>query len=66
MEVGKNTESHLTSVAAFVDGGIQDPCEDTCSICLEEFSESDPASVMSFLDCLRVIGHSFDKHTFAH
>lgn len=45
MEVGKNTESLLTSAAAFVDGGIQDPCEDTCSICLEEFSESDPASV---------------------
>lgn len=45
MEVGKNTESHLTSAAAFVDGGIQDPCEDTCSICLEEFSESDPSSV---------------------
>lgn len=47
MEVGKNAENHLTSPAAFVDGGIQDPCEDTCSICLEEFCESDPSSVMS-------------------
>ncbi|PON42066.1 43kDa postsynaptic protein [Parasponia andersonii] len=45
MVVGKNTESHLTSPAAFVDGGIQDPCEDSCSICLEEFCESDPSSV---------------------
>ena len=46
MEVGKNTESHLTSAAAFVDGGILDPCDDACSICLEEFSESDPSSVI--------------------
>ncbi|XP_062112361.1 E3 ubiquitin-protein ligase RHF2A-like [Humulus lupulus] len=45
MEVGKNVESHLTSPAAFVDGGVQDPCEDTCSICLEEFCESEPSSV---------------------
>ncbi|XP_047337413.1 E3 ubiquitin-protein ligase RHF2A-like [Impatiens glandulifera] len=40
-----NTEGHLTSAAAFVEGGIQEACEDTCSICLETFSDSDPSSV---------------------
>ncbi|MED6127142.1 hypothetical protein PIB30_085275 [Stylosanthes scabra] len=38
-------ESHTTSAAAFVEGGIQDACHDACSICLEEFCESDPAAV---------------------
>ncbi|CAN1772532.1 E3 ubiquitin-protein ligase RHF2A [Linum perenne] len=37
------------SAAAFVEGGIQDGCEDACSICLEEFSSSDPSTV--FTDC---------------
>ncbi|CAN1772537.1 E3 ubiquitin-protein ligase RHF2A [Linum perenne] len=36
------------SAAAFVEGGIQDGCEDACSICLEEFSSSDPST---FTDC---------------
>ncbi|XP_071912823.1 E3 ubiquitin-protein ligase RHF2A-like [Coffea arabica] len=45
MEEGKAPESHLTSAAAFVEGGIQDACDDTCSICLEEFVESDPSTV---------------------
>lgn len=39
------TESHMTSAAAFVEGGIQDSCDDACSICLEEFCESDPSTV---------------------
>ncbi|KAH7315833.1 hypothetical protein KP509_21G067300 [Ceratopteris richardii] len=36
-----------TSAAAFVEGGIQDACDDSCSICLEPFCESDPAMVTS-------------------
>ncbi|KAL6519309.1 hypothetical protein OROGR_018629 [Orobanche gracilis] len=40
-------ESHMTSAAAFVDGGIQEACDDTCSICLEGFCDSDPSTVTS-------------------
>lgn len=40
------SEAHLTSAAAFVEGGIQDACDDSCSICLEEFIDSDPSTVM--------------------
>ncbi|XP_059300289.1 E3 ubiquitin-protein ligase RHF2A-like isoform X3 [Lycium ferocissimum] len=45
MEQGKMSEDILTSAAAFVEGGIQDACDDACSICLEEFSDSDPSTV---------------------
>ncbi|KAL3530239.1 hypothetical protein ACH5RR_009561 [Cinchona calisaya] len=45
MEEGEASESHLTSAAAFVEGGIQEACDDACSICLEEFVESDPSTV---------------------
>ncbi|WCJ34146.1 RING-H2 group F2A [Euphorbia peplus] len=45
MEEGKKNETHMTSAAAFVEGGIQDSCEDSCSICLEGFCESDPSTV---------------------
>ncbi|XP_055829412.1 E3 ubiquitin-protein ligase RHF2A-like [Solanum dulcamara] len=45
MEEGKMSEDILTSAAAFVEGGIQDACDDSCSICLEEFSDSDPSTV---------------------
>ncbi|XP_022887720.1 E3 ubiquitin-protein ligase RHF2A-like isoform X3 [Olea europaea var. sylvestris] len=41
----KAPENHLTSAAAFVEGGIQEACDDACSICLEEFSDSDPSTV---------------------
>lgn len=41
------SESHLTSAAAFVEGGIQDACDDACSICLESFDVSDPSTVTS-------------------
>uniref|UniRef100_A0A7C9FJC4 RING-type E3 ubiquitin transferase n=1 Tax=Opuntia streptacantha TaxID=393608 RepID=A0A7C9FJC4_OPUST len=41
----KLEEAKLTSAAAFVEGGIQDACDDSCSICLEEFCESDPSTV---------------------
>lgn len=40
-------ESHLSSAAAFVEGGIQDACGDSCSICLEDFTEQDPSTVTS-------------------
>ncbi|KAL0731597.1 hypothetical protein Bca4012_027691 [Brassica carinata] len=44
--VGDKTtsEGHLISAAAFVQGGIQDPCDDACSICLEVFCDSDPST----------------------
>ncbi|XVF76044.1 hypothetical protein PTKIN_Ptkin13bG0235300 [Pterospermum kingtungense] len=45
MEEIQKPDSHVTSAAAFVEGGIQDACDDACSICLEDFSESDPLTV---------------------
>lgn len=45
MDEVMKTEGHLTSPAAFVEGGIQDACDDSCSICLEAFCESDPSTV---------------------
>ena len=50
------SEAHLTSAAAFVEGGIQDACDDACSICLEAFCESDPSTV-----CL---SEKFDSYLF--
>ncbi|XP_073313468.1 E3 ubiquitin-protein ligase RHF2A-like [Primulina huaijiensis] len=47
MEEGMTPENHLTSAAAFVEGGIQEACDDACSICLEDFSDSDPPTVTS-------------------
>lgn len=41
----KKPETHMTSAVAFVEGGIQDSYDDACSICLEEFCESDPSTV---------------------
>ncbi|KAL2945538.1 E3 ubiquitin-protein ligase RHF2A [Bienertia sinuspersici] len=41
----KLEEAKLTSAAAFVEGGIQEACDDACSICLEEFCDSDPSTV---------------------
>jgi len=40
-------ESKLSSAAAFVEGGVQDACDDACSICLEPFSDGDPSTVTS-------------------
>ncbi|XP_074587716.1 E3 ubiquitin-protein ligase RHF2A-like [Curcuma longa] len=45
MDESAEMESHLSSAAAFVEGGIQDACDDACSICLEAFCESDPSTV---------------------
>ncbi|XP_073006087.1 E3 ubiquitin-protein ligase RHF2A-like [Typha latifolia] len=47
MEKTAEIEGHLQSAAAFVEGGIQDACDDSCSICLEAFCDSDPATVTS-------------------
>ncbi|XP_057870970.2 E3 ubiquitin-protein ligase RHF2A isoform X1 [Cryptomeria japonica] len=47
MEETKVTDTHLTSAAAFVEGGVQDACDDACSICLEAFTDNDPATVTS-------------------
>ncbi|KAJ4826255.1 E3 ubiquitin-protein ligase rhf2a [Turnera subulata] len=47
MEETPKSEAHLTSAAAFVEGGIQDACDDACSICLEAFCDSDPSTVTS-------------------
>lgn len=41
-----NAENHMTSAAAFVEGGIQESCDDACCICLEEFCDNDPSTVM--------------------
>ena len=41
------TEIRMTSAASFVEGGIQESCDDACSICLEEFCASDPSTVIS-------------------
>ncbi|XP_065866104.1 E3 ubiquitin-protein ligase RHF2A [Euphorbia lathyris] len=47
MEEISKPDAHLTSAAAFVEGGIQDACDDACSICLEPFSDTDPSTVTS-------------------
>ncbi|XP_022961101.1 E3 ubiquitin-protein ligase RHF2A-like isoform X2 [Cucurbita moschata] len=47
MDETKKSEAHLTSAAAFVEGGIQDACDDACSICLENFCDSDPSTMTS-------------------
>ncbi|KAL1541446.1 RING-type E3 ubiquitin transferase [Salvia divinorum] len=47
MDEAKKAEAHMTSAAAFVEGGIQESCDDACSICLEGFGDSDPMTVTS-------------------
>ncbi|KAI3447377.1 hypothetical protein Pfo_004042 [Paulownia fortunei] len=47
MDEAKKGESHMTSAAAFVEGGVQEACDDACSICLEGFCDSDPSTVTS-------------------
>lgn len=41
--------NNLTSAAAFVEGGIQEACDDACSICLEAFCDSEPSTVCTSL-----------------
>ncbi|KAI3443350.1 hypothetical protein Pfo_000015 [Paulownia fortunei] len=45
MDEVKKAENHMTSASAFVEGGIQDACDDACSICLEAFCDNDPSTV---------------------
>ncbi|XP_039016098.1 E3 ubiquitin-protein ligase RHF2A-like, partial [Hibiscus syriacus] len=45
MEETQKLDSRMTSAAAFVEGGIQDASDDSCSICLDEFCSSDPSTV---------------------
>ncbi|KAG2299986.1 hypothetical protein Bca52824_036458 [Brassica carinata] len=42
-----SSEGNLISAAAFVEGGIQEACDDACSICLEPFCDSDPSTLTS-------------------
>ncbi|KAI8573385.1 hypothetical protein RHMOL_Rhmol01G0273200 [Rhododendron molle] len=55
MEEGVKSENHLTSAAAFVEGGIQEACDDACSICLEAFCESEPSTVSEKLPVPNVL-----------
>jgi len=45
MDEKAKMESKLSSAAAFVEGGVQDACEDACSICLDAFCDSNPSTV---------------------
>ncbi|XP_039146483.1 E3 ubiquitin-protein ligase RHF2A-like isoform X3 [Dioscorea cayenensis subsp. rotundata] len=45
MDEPMKLENHASSAAAFVEGGVQDACDDSCSICLEAFCDSDPSTV---------------------
>ncbi|XP_042017357.1 E3 ubiquitin-protein ligase RHF2A-like isoform X3 [Salvia splendens] len=47
MDEAKKAATHMISAAAFVEGGIQESCDDACSICLEGFGDSDPMTVTS-------------------
>ncbi|KAJ0266542.1 E3 ubiquitin-protein ligase RHF2A [Hirschfeldia incana] len=40
-----SSEGNMISAAAFVEGGIQEACDDACSICLEPFCDSDPSTL---------------------
>lgn len=44
-EIAELADTHLSCAAAFVEGGIQEACEDACSICLDPFSHNDPFTV---------------------
>ena len=45
MDKKAKMESKLSSAAAFVEGGVQDACDDACSICLDAFCDSNPSTV---------------------
>ncbi|XP_062214376.1 E3 ubiquitin-protein ligase RHF2A-like [Phragmites australis] len=47
MDEKAKMERKLSSAAAFVEGGVQDACDDACSICLEAFCDSNPSTVTS-------------------
>ncbi|CAA0818774.1 E3 ubiquitin-protein ligase RHF2A, partial [Striga hermonthica] len=45
MDEVKKADNYTTSASAFVEGGIQEACDDACSICLEAFCDRDPSTV---------------------
>jgi E3 ubiquitin-protein ligase RHF len=57
------TENLVTSAAAFVEGGIQESCDDACSICLEEFCDNDPSTVILTNTCIHRL---FEKHVLTY
>ncbi|XP_042067342.1 probable transcriptional regulator SLK1 [Salvia splendens] len=61
MEKG-NVSSSLTSAAAFVEGGIQEACDDACSICLEAFCDSDPSTIYIYLPAVMALDAFLDSN----
>ena len=61
MDEKAEMESKLSSAAAFVEGGVQDACDDACSICLDAFCDSNPSTVRTsaaaakYFGCLSVL-----------
>ncbi|KAL6636788.1 hypothetical protein ACP70R_024360 [Stipagrostis hirtigluma subsp. patula] len=47
MDEKAKMENKLSSAAAFVEGGVQDACDDACSICLDAFCDSNPSTMTS-------------------
>ena len=45
MQAKAGRMEELSSAAAFVEGGVQDACDDACSICLDAFCDSNPSTV---------------------
>jgi hypothetical protein len=58
-EGGGAVVESMTSAAAFVEGGVQDACDDACSICLESFCDEDPATVTPELFVVVVVVPAF-------
>ncbi|KAH9322617.1 hypothetical protein KI387_017256, partial [Taxus chinensis] len=44
-KINELADTHLSCAVAFVEGGIQEACEDACSICLDPFSHNNPSTV---------------------
>lgn len=55
-------ENHMTSAAAFVEGGIQESSDDACSICLEEFNDNDPSTVIFIFIFYKYMYRSFEQY----
>lgn len=66
MEETNKSEAHLTSAAAFVEGGIQEACDDACSICLEAFCDSDPSAVRINLSGVIIVSYRVSYVTKSH
>lgn len=54
MDTVRESYDHSTNIGTFLEGEMQGACDDACSICLEDFSESDPSTVLlcNSFDCL--------------